>query len=77
MGCFRWHVDGRVNEVDVLLEFVDGFVDHLAVVDVGFDFGLVPVGALPEMGCARQIGEPSGDSDVTPGPSPSETCSSS
>ena len=61
-------MDRRVHDLDVLLEFLDGFVDHLVVVAVGFEIGLVLVGALPQIGGARQVGEPSGDSDVAPGP---------
>ncbi len=61
-------MDGCVHQVDVLLEFVDGFLDQLAVVAVGLEIGLVFVRALPEVGGARQVGEPSGDSDVAPGP---------
>jgi hypothetical protein len=63
-----WLMDGHINNVNVLLEFVDGFVDHLAVVAVGFEIGLVLVRALPEVGGAGQVGEPSGDRDIAPGP---------
>ena len=40
-------VDCRVHDLDVLLKFLDGFVDHLAVVAIGLKVGLVLIRALP------------------------------